>query len=102
MHQLAYDVYTDKPAFLVLSEIYYPAGWKARLDGKEIPIHPANYVLRGLQIPAGQHKLELSFEPSSYKQSVILSLIGLLAALLALLVGLFLKYRKPHPAEQQG
>jgi len=102
MHQLAYDVYTDKPAFLVLSEIYYPAGWKARLDGKEIPIHAANYVLRGLQIPAGQHKLELSFEPSSYKQSVILSLIGLLAALLALLAGLFLKYRKAHPAEQQG
>ncbi|HOY84688.1 MAG TPA: YfhO family protein [Candidatus Syntrophosphaera sp.] len=101
MHKLAYDVYTDKPAFLVLSEIYYPAGWKASLDGKEIPIHAANYILRGLQIPAGAHKLELAFAPESYKTGVGLSLIGLLASLLALGGGLAytrLK-RRPAPAE---
>ncbi|MBW6514312.1 MAG: YfhO family protein [Candidatus Syntrophosphaera sp.] len=94
MHELSYDLYTDKPAFLVLSEVYYPAGWKALLDGEEIPIHPANYVLRGLQIPAGEHKLELVFTPDSYKKSVTLSLIGLLVSLLALAGGLLLKYRK--------
>ncbi len=88
MQKLAYDVYTDKPAFLVLSEIYYPAGWKATLDGQEIPIHAANYVLRGLEIPAGSHKLELVFTPASYKTSVGLSLLGLLASLLALGGGL--------------
>lgn len=101
MHKLAYEVYTDKPAFLVLSEIYYPAGWKASLDGKEIPIHAANYILRGLQIPAGAHKLELAFAPESYKTGVGLSLIGLLASLLALGGGLAytrLK-RRPAPAE---
>lgn len=88
IQKLAYDVYTDKPAFLVLSEIYYPAGWKATLDGQEIPIHAANYVLRGLEIPAGSHKLELVFTPASYKTSVGLSLLGLLASLLALGGGL--------------
>jgi hypothetical protein len=102
MHKLAYDVYTDKPAFLVLSEVYYPAGWKATLDGKEIPIQPANYVLRGLQIPPGSHKLELTFAPDSYKTSVSLSLIGLLASLLALAGGIAYPYlkRKTGAGEQ--
>ncbi len=100
MHKLAYEVYTDKPAFLVLSEVYYPAGWKATLDGKEIPIHAANYILRGLQIPAGAHKLELVFAPDSYKTSVSLSFIGLLASLLALLGGLaYARFKRP-PAPQ--
>ncbi len=99
MHKLTYDVYTDKPGFLVLSEIYYPAGWKAALDGKEIPIHPANYILRGLQIPAGTHELELTFAPESYKKSVTLSLIGLLLSLLALLGGLLLKFRAAKTAK---
>lgn len=101
MHKLAYDVYTDKPAFLVLSEVYYPAGWKATLDGKEIPIHAANYILRGLQIPAGAHKLELTFAPESYKTSVRLSFIGLLASLLALGGGIaYTRFKnRPIPVE---
>lgn len=93
MMSLAYDLHTDKPSFLVLSEIYYPAGWKATLDGKEISIVPANYALRGLQIPAGRHKLELVFAPQTYKTSLILSLIGLLLSLAALAAGLVMRYR---------
>ncbi len=105
MHNLAYDVQTDKPAFLVLSEVYYPAGWKATLDGKEIPIHAANYILRGVEIPAGKHKLELVFAPDSYKTGVRLSLIGLLVSFLALAGGLVfkrLKVREPLAAEPVG
>ncbi len=105
MHNLAYDVQTDKPAFLVLSEVYYPAGWKATLDGKEIPIHAANYILRGVEIPAGKHKLELVFAPDSYKTGVRLSLIGLLVSFLALAGGLVLKHlkrREPLAAEPVG
>ncbi|MDD4034918.1 MAG: YfhO family protein [Candidatus Cloacimonetes bacterium] len=87
MHSLAYDLATDKNSLLVLSEIYYPAGWKAYLNGIEIPIIPVNYVLRGLQIPAGEHKLELKFAPESYRQSKTLSLAGLGITILALLAG---------------
>lgn len=102
MHKLGYDLYTDKPAFLVLSEIYYPAGWKASLDGKEIAIHATNYILRGLEIPAGAHKLELVFSPDSYKTSTSLSLIGLLASLLTLGIGLVYNHlkRRPVPAKE--
>lgn len=93
MHELSYNVSTDKDAFLVLSEIYYPAGWKATLDGKEIPIHAANYVLRGLKIPAGNHELKLVFAPDSYRRGVTLSLVGLLLSLVILAGGIAMRYR---------
>jgi len=94
MHELSFDVETDKPAFLTVSEIYYPAGWKAYIDGNETEIHPANYILRGVVVPAGKHTLEMKFEPQSYKVSVGLSLIGILVSLLSLLAGLFFWYRE--------
>ncbi|MCB5257591.1 MAG: YfhO family protein, partial [Candidatus Cloacimonetes bacterium] len=100
LHNLAYDVYTDKPSFLVLSEVYYPAGWKAKLDGKEIPIYPTNYVLRGVQIPAGQHKLELVFAPKSYTLSIRMSLIGLLVSLLTLIGGLIWNCRRINKVKE--
>ncbi|HCI72157.1 MAG TPA: hypothetical protein DHV30_16800, partial [Balneola sp.] len=79
----------SKPGFLVLSEIYYPAGWVATLNGNEIPIYKTNFVLRGLEIPAGDHILKLEFKPKSYSIGVTLSWVSLgLQTLIALLFGL--------------
>lgn len=96
LHHLKYYVETDKPSFLVLSEIWYPAGWKAFLDGQEIPIHATNYILRGVEVPPGRHILEVKFQPETYALSVRLSLIGIIAAILMTGVGLFLAYRRKH------
>lgn len=52
--------------FLVLSEIYYPPGWAAEIDGEAIPIYKTNYVLRGVRVPAGSHTVRFTFDPASY------------------------------------
>ena len=63
--RITYEVETDAPRLLVISEVYYPAGWTAVLDGESVPIHRANYLLRAVAIPAGRHTLEMSFDPKS-------------------------------------
>lgn len=94
LHKLEYKLQAPGAGYLVLSEVYYPAGWKAYLDGKEIPIFATNYILRGLKIPAGEHRLELVFAPESYKRSLTLSLLGILLTTLAVLGGGFLSRKK--------
>ena len=61
---------TDK-GFAVFSEIYYPKGWNAYVDGNLTPHTCVNYILRGMEIPAGKHKVEFKFVGyKSQKQSV--------------------------------
>jgi hypothetical protein len=63
---LKYESENSGNAFAVFSEIYYPKGWKAFIDGKETNIVRVNYVLRGLEIPAGKHAIEFKFVPDAY------------------------------------
>jgi len=90
--EIVLDVYTDQPALLVLSEIYYPAGWQAVLDEtKELEIFKTNHLVRSMAIPKGKHSLKLHFRPESYYAGIKLSLAGVL---ITHLLTLFLIYRK--------
>ncbi|WP_194850440.1 YfhO family protein [Nonlabens antarcticus] len=60
---LSYTSNNLQPGLAVFSEAYYPHGWKATIDGKEVPIAKVNFALRGLNVPAGTHKIEFTFEP---------------------------------------
>jgi hypothetical protein len=66
--------------WLLFSEQFYP-GWKAWCDGKSIPIYRANYILRAIPVPAGQHKVMMKYSPLSFKAGAVLSLISLFAFL---------------------
>ena len=94
LHELAYEYHSDTDALLILSEIYYPAGWKAFVDGIEIPIYPANHILRALKVPAGEHKLELVMKPDSYAIGIKLSLAGILITILAVFIGAYFHFKK--------
>jgi len=63
--EITWTVNTDAPRLFVASEIYYPAGWNAYLDGTQVPIHRVNYLLRGVHVPDGGHTLTMRFEPKS-------------------------------------
>jgi uncharacterized membrane protein YfhO len=81
--------------FAVFSEVYYDAGWVATIDGKETPIIRTNYVLRGLQVPAGNHRIVFEFKPASFYNSNKAA-IGASALIWLLLIGAaVITLRKP-------
>lgn len=89
--------YTSSSAvnqFAVFSEIYYKAGWKAFIDGKETPIAKVNYVLRGISVPAGKHAIEFRFEPQGYITGNKLTKFSSIALLLLLLAGIFFTWKQ--------
>lgn len=83
---IAYESSSKNAEFAVFSEIYYDAGWVATIDGKESPIIRTNYVLRGLQIPAGNHQIVFEFKPASFYNSNKAA-IGASALIWLLLIG---------------
>lgn len=63
---LKYETNNSGNGLAVFSEIYYPKGWTAKIDGAESDILRVDYVLRGLQVPAGKHTIEFTFQPKPY------------------------------------
>ena len=73
---LTYNSKTETEQFAVFSEIFYKEGWNAYIDGELVPHYRVNYVLRGMKIPAGNHKIEFKFEPKVIQQGKTVSLIS--------------------------
>jgi hypothetical protein len=73
------------PGLLVVSEVY-AAGWLAFVDGSPAPILPTHHALRGVPLPAGEHTVELRYEPPALRLGLLVSAVGWVGLLLAMLV----------------
>ena len=93
-NQLNYESESNDKQLIVFSEIYYPEGWKAFLDGKEQEILKVNYLLRGLEVEKGKHKIEFKFDLPKYHTSNTLSIIGSLLILLLIAFGFYTDRKK--------
>jgi hypothetical protein len=93
LNNLVYDFNASTNQFAVFSEIYYKDGWNAYIDGKLTPYYRVNFVLRGLEIPKGNHKIEFKFEPTVIKQGSTITLISY-GLLMIIFVGWFFVDRK--------
>lgn len=90
---LTYSVNSAKGGIAVFSEIYFPWGWTATVDGKETQIGRVNYALRALRVPAGRHEIRFSFDPKSVRVTnnisiASVSVIYILCAISLLLLAL--------------
>lgn len=92
-NHLVYESDTRSDEFAVFSEIYYPKGWNAYVDGQLKPHAGVDYVLRGMPIPAGKHEIEFKFEPQTYKTGNSIALAGSILLLLVFGIGIFLDRR---------
>lgn len=97
---IKYDSKNSHDGLAVFSEIYYPKGWNVYIDGQKANYFRANYVLRALLIPAGNHIVEFKFEPEVVKTGSLISLISSILMLLLLIGGIYYvsrnKYSKPQ------
>ena len=91
---IQYEATCNGPQFAVFSEVYYPVGWNAYVDGKKTDYSNVNYILRGLSLPTGKHVVKFVFEPASVKSGTSIMFISSILILLILLVGLFMHFRK--------
>jgi len=91
---MRYSFNSSKPQFAIFSEVYYPFGWNAYIDGKKTAYCKADYVLRGLSIPAGQHSIEFIFEPSTFKRSVNIAYIASFLILIFFVGGIVMQLRR--------
>ncbi len=85
---MSWKVTTSAPRLLVISEVYYPGGWRATVDGSPAEIVPVNYLLRGVVVPDGTHDVRLTFSPRGRRAGLMISwgATGLVYGVLTLLL----------------
>ncbi|MFQ5855520.1 MAG: YfhO family protein [Anaerolineae bacterium] len=83
-NHLVLDVELGAPGLLLISEVFYP-GWRATLDGQPTPIYEADAVLRSVLVPAGAHRIEMRYDPWSFKLGAAISVLSI-AGFFALVV----------------
>lgn len=96
---LTYHVSSTSGGIGVFSEVYFPWGWKAEIDGKPTPLARVNYILRALRLPAGEHTVTMTFDPESIHTTGAVAYASVSIIYLLLLLAIFvtaLKGKESH------
>ncbi|MBR4962988.1 MAG: hypothetical protein IKY54_03710 [Muribaculaceae bacterium] len=81
-NKLTYKSVSKNGGYAVFSEIYFPWGWQITIDGELVEMARVNYLLRGVNIPAGEHDIEFCFEPTSLKVNTIIAFTSIFMVLI--------------------
>ena len=87
-NRLTYKSKADKEQLAVFSEIYYQPGWKATVDGQEVPNFCVDWTLRAMRVPAGEHSIVFEFKPEGYITAAYISSYSSLLILLLLIAAI--------------
>ncbi len=91
-NELTYRVRTANGGVAVFSEVYFPWGWHATIDGNESQLGRVDYVLRALKVPAGDHEIAMRFDPQSLHATGTVAYACVTLIYLWLLLGVFVTY----------
>ncbi len=105
VNHLTYEYTASESAVAVFSEVYYPKGWTACIDGQEAPYFRADYLLRAMVLPAGSHRVEFSFRAPHYATLTSINWVCSLLVLAGLLgagaLAIFTKKEETDGGQQQ-
>lgn len=96
-HNISLDAEASGNNLMFLSEVYYPAGWKAFIDGQQTEIYKTDYLFRSIVVPKGKHKIEFKFEPETFytgKKITMGANFALILVFAAAIGGLALRRKK--------
>ena len=100
-NELNYHAVTQNGGIAVFSEIYFPWGWKATIDGKPAELARVNYVLRALKVPAGTHHINFKFEPDAIITADRIAYAAISIIYLAIIASVGVLVYKHHSQKRQ-
>lgn len=100
-NRLTYHAKSQKGGVAVFSEIYFPWGWNVTIDDKPVEMARVNYVLRALNVPAGDHKIEMYFDPQSIHTTTTVASVAVILIYLALIAAVLLALKGKSEKEEK-
>lgn len=93
-NEISFKAFSDKQALFVISEVYYPPGWKAYIDDEPVTkIYKTNHAIQSIIFPAGEHEVDLRFEPDSYYNNIRISYASAGILYITILLSLLYTYK---------
>lgn len=100
--RLTYKAQSAKGGVAVFSEVYFPWGWEALIDGEPAPIARVDYILRALRIPAGVHDVTFVFDPKSVRVTTAMSYAGIVLIYMGVIAAIVLTFINRRRGKDQG